>query len=693
MRLLGVQIGGSLHIPLDQGISSDQYIHELYSAAAGAEGLIDSANTTAIYNSSEDVYGSGVVRTNRLYESSTPITSLQVDEILEYAQPAVKGTFNVSFDDGASWSTATNYLDGSSVTSFTGTTTDDDTKYRLRLKLNLGAGYSQAPEHTWAVTSSLNTGRAGSGGCGTTSAALAIGGKTSTTKIDTTEIWNGSIWSTTSSLTEAKDQVRGCGTTSAALGVRGRLIGDSYGAVSEIWSGSIWATTTNTVIDRGEGSSSCGTTSDALCFGGYNGVIQDSTEIWNGSTWVTTTSLPKARDAIGGCGTTSAALCVSGYDASWTIISDTEIWNGDFWVTTTSIVATPGQAMGACGTTSNALRIGGYNSGVLDDTEIWNGSIWVTTNSLIIAQSHVGEAGDVSDAIVFGTIGNLPTTELWAERYPIRSGGTWVTTSSLNVARHGSAGCGTTSDTLIFGGYDISASTEIWNGSTWATTGNLLTSGATNNYFLAGCGITSDALAYGGATDASIDITEIWSGSSWATTTSLIATVNGHGGCGTISAALSCGGAGKDTTEIWNGSIWATTSATLSSARQGIDAVGTTSNALTAGGYTDAPVNTTEIWSGSSWATTTVLPVVRYYCGTVGTTSDALIFGGSSGATVDTTNIWNGSTWATTTTLTAVTAQCTGCGTVSDALCSGNSTKTEKWGGTGLQKGFACKIN
>ena len=62
MRLMNVEIGGALNLPMDEGISADGYVYDLYTAAAGAAGLIDTDNSSAVYNATEDSYGAGVLR-------------------------------------------------------------------------------------------------------------------------------------------------------------------------------------------------------------------------------------------------------------------------------------------------------------------------------------------------------------------------------------------------------------------------------------------------------------------------------------------------------------------------------------------------------------------------------------------------------------------------------------------------------
>ena len=178
-------------------------------------------------------------------------------------------------------------------------------------------------------------------------------------------------WATTSSLTEAKQLLAGCGTTSAALCFGGYTGGGVD--TTEIWSGTAWATTTS-LIEAKWAFAGCGTSSAALCFGGYISGGIDTTEIWSGTAWATTTSLTEDKYSLAGCGTTSAALCFGGNtDAA---VSTTEIWSGTAWATTTSLTEAKNYLAG-CGTTSAALCFGGNTgvSGYFSTTEIWQVSV------------------------------------------------------------------------------------------------------------------------------------------------------------------------------------------------------------------------------------------------------------------------------------------------------------------------------
>jgi hypothetical protein len=386
------------------GINSSQFglgtgsVAETYSVAAGDNTLVDVNNTTSIYYG--DSYGQGVVQTKRLYDSSTAITSLLINEMSSLFV-GTRGTVNVSFDDGNSWSTATNNI-GDTITSFTGTSADGGI-YKLKLKFTLGASYGETGSYAWVTTSSLNVHRVALRGCGTTSNALSFGGYTgATVRVNSAEIWSGTAWATTAVLTEAKNIMAACGTTSAAL-----------------------------------------------CYGGYTADANvDTTEKWLGTSWVTTTVLTEAKRALAGCGTTAAALCYGGYAAG--SVDTTEIWAGSTWVTTGNLTSANYNSTG-CGTAAAALIMGGYTGADSNITEIWNGSIWATTTSLTAILDNHSAVGTTSAALIYGSTG----TEIW-------DGSIWVTAGDLTSNRSSTAGAGTSVDALCIGGTTATGLTERW---------------------------------------------------------------------------------------------------------------------------------------------------------------------------------------------------------------------------------------
>lgn len=398
----------------------------------------------------------------------------------------------------------------------------------------------------WTSTTIMSVSTDQHAGCGTILGALAIAGY-STAISNKTQKWQLTdvyVWSTTSSLVKPRVDAGGLGIETAALCVGGDT-GSQSNSV-EKWDGSTWTATSNynqTLANV----ACCGSTLDALAFGGYIGLAStNNTSIWNGSGWATTTVLNTARLNLAGCGLTSGALSIGGSGG----YSVTEIWNGSSWATTTALTQGRTQ-LNACGITSAAMCMGGYTSGtpgVVNTTEIWNGSGWATTTVLNTTRDEFGCGGVTTAAIAFGgnsSISKTNSVELW-------NGSSWSLTSALNNART-CAGCGTTSAALEFGTGTVDAFSEVWLPTqiyAWATTSTVNTA----NYRLAGCGTTLDAFCFGGNTGAVVQNTEKWNGSTWATTSNLNVGRQYLAGCGNTTDALSFGGGTTgvvNTTEIW----------------------------------------------------------------------------------------------------------------------------------------------
>ena len=103
-----------------------------------------------------------------------------------------------------------------------------------------------------------------------------------------------------------------CGTSTAALAIGGAVDFDDV----EQWNGSAWTEITDINTGRSNGESA-GTTSAAVHFGGYApspGAIVALTEVWNGSSWTEVTDLSTARQEFGSAksGTSGSTLATGG---------------------------------------------------------------------------------------------------------------------------------------------------------------------------------------------------------------------------------------------------------------------------------------------------------------------------------------------------------------------------------------------
>ena len=189
----------------------------------------------------------------------------------------------------------------------------------------------------------------------------------------------------------------------------------------------------------------------------------------------------------------------------------------------------------------------------------------------------------------------------------------------------------------------------------WAAGGNVNTA----RYVSGGSGTQTAGLMIAGATappNVKRAYTESYNGTSWTevndlnTARFLVAAAGGPAG---QTASLAIGG-GADPgnlaiVENWNGSSWTEVS-DLNTARQQSSGAGTSTAAITFGGYASfpSPEDKTESWNGSSWTEVNDLNTARLYGASSGTYTSALYFGGDDGATptvLAVTESWDGTSW------------------------------------------------
>jgi len=167
---------------------------------------------------------------------------------------------------------------------------------------------------SWTALSSpsnQNTAKHNLGSVGTQTAGLKFGGNASYSSA--TESWNGSAWTTKNSLNTGRTGIRGSGTSTAAIGIGGSS--PTVVASVESWDGTNWTAspyslnTANYVMGCAGPSQTA-----ALIFGGITPVnpVAAISEIFDGSTFSTSPNLATQRYNLGGCGTVSAALAFGG---------------------------------------------------------------------------------------------------------------------------------------------------------------------------------------------------------------------------------------------------------------------------------------------------------------------------------------------------------------------------------------------
>ena len=443
---------------------------------------------------------------------------------------------------------------------------------------------------SWTEVNDLNTGRrqlAMATGNANTS-ALAFGGYAPPTPgpvgyTGLTESWNGSSWTEVSDLNTPRSSLASTdGSATAALaiaGYRGPPTADRTKFVEQ-WDGSSWTEVGDVNQERMD-LASCGTTTNALAFGGIDTASLAVTENYNGTSWTELADLSTARYALGGTGSTPAALAIGGYIT--TVQSVTEEWN----IATDFIKINLGQVYFNSG--SNAFKV--------TEQPVPGGS-WSSGGSLNTARAAAGaSSGSDGNTSLFIISGASPNT-VNVEEY---DGSAFTEIANVNNAGENgmSSGNGSTVATIFTGGNPPRAAlTESWNGSSWTEVNDL----NTGRGQAAGIGTQTAALVAGQAYGA---IVESWDGTSWTEVNDLNTGRGNLAGMGSQTLAITAGGRSPSSpaimgnVETWNGSSWTETT-DLNTARAETSGSGVPYNNVIVIGGEPSKANT-EFWNGSTW--------------------------------------------------------------------------------------------
>jgi len=158
----------------------------------------------------------------------------------------------------------------------------------------------------WSEQTDANTPSNSSGGAGTQTASIKMGGVPGAPSNTGTEEWNGSSWSNQNDMPHGVTNSPGSGTQTAAL-----IFGGNNPAISTTaeYDGTNWTTSGNMILGR-EQLGGSGTQTDTLAFGGRVAPPTDGkteTEGYDGTTWSTRPSLGTGRRQQGSAGVVSSA--------------------------------------------------------------------------------------------------------------------------------------------------------------------------------------------------------------------------------------------------------------------------------------------------------------------------------------------------------------------------------------------------
>ena len=242
---------------------------------------------------------------------------------------------------------------------------------------------------------------------------------------------------------------------------------------------------------------------------------------------------------------------------------------------------------------------------------------------------------------------------------PVTNTGSWASGNNTNSPHAGYGGSsGTYNAALVASEGPYGDKVELYDGTSWSETGDLNT--ARQSAFSAG---TQPATwLAGGRTGGgtSTNNTELFNGSSWTEVNEMNTTRFASGSTGTYTAGIAFSGdTFTDITravETWDGTSWSTHPNNYDSDVSNIIAFGTTTAAITAGGF-DGPVPrggsnnaiaTSYSYDGSTYTAITAMPQTLNSTTGTGTQTDGLVAGGDRYPAPNTANTlsWNGTAWS-----------------------------------------------
>jgi hypothetical protein len=277
----------------------------------------------------------------------------------------------------------------------------------------------------WATGGTLNTARVVTGGAGSQTAALAIGGANPPgTALNQVEQYNGTSWTELSAdLNTSKKDAGSTGTTTSALTFAGNY--PPPGATQcESYNGTSWTEVGEINTGRWAGASLGANNGAAVYAGGQNAPlpVQPVSETWNGTSWTETNDLTTGRFSITGTGPTTAGLIAGGnINPPTDYVPNVETYDGTSWTETTDIPT--GDANMGCasqGTTTAAFYFGGTTPGPGTGGYFWNGTAWSTAPTMTQAKSNLAQqAGNQTAALSYGSDPSSTVCEEYNDPAPI----------------------------------------------------------------------------------------------------------------------------------------------------------------------------------------------------------------------------------------------------------------------------------
>ena len=184
------------------------------------------------------------------------------------------------------------------------------------------------------------------------------------------EYWDGSSWSEQTDANSPRYSSGGAGTQTASI-IMGGIPGAPGNTATEEWDGSAWTNQNNMPFGT-YNTSGTGTQTAALIFGGNNPSV-DTTAEYDGTNWTVGGSLINAREQLAGSGIQTNALAIAGGNPPTTAINKNEGYDGTSWSTRPTLGTARKQLAGTGQVSPASLAFGGWTTGKVATTEEFTG--------------------------------------------------------------------------------------------------------------------------------------------------------------------------------------------------------------------------------------------------------------------------------------------------------------------------------
>ena len=162
-------------------------------------------------------------------------------------------------------------------------------------------GYTESTAGSWASGGALNAARGEHGTTGTQTASLVVAGSPGT--LVAVELYDGSSWTEIADINTGRYDIEAAGTSTAAIAYGGRTAAPADTNATESWDNSSWTEVGNLNTARnsfiGDGSST-----SAMAVGGETGGSPtENAETWNGTSWTEVGNLNRSTGRKAAAGT------------------------------------------------------------------------------------------------------------------------------------------------------------------------------------------------------------------------------------------------------------------------------------------------------------------------------------------------------------------------------------------------------